>query len=197
MSEKLSVRPATGSGSALTPPVCLRGHRLKVAGVSRGWDQDYWLPTVCCKVCEAMPDPRPCWALIDPALQLAPGEEPRRERLVLVAAPPAVRGAPGQITLQLNREILGRVTISVCGPCRRAVLEDLQVFDGNLRCGFGTVLLAAALARAPAPTYRWSTVPLPPESPAVLAFWSVVDFPGQLGKAERCTDMRRALGQVE
>lgn len=182
------VRPATGGGSARVPDRCLRGHHLSVSGAGNGWSHFYDLPDVTCRVCAALGDPVATWCLIDPARQFALPSAPERG-LVLVVIPPVERGATGRIELRLSGQAVAEVCLAACGPCRRAVITALDVEAARRRLGYGRVLVAAALARAPQARYRWSTAPLP-DTVEACAFWSAVGFPGTVGKPHFCSDMR-------
>lgn len=186
-----AVRPAAGSGSRRMPAQCLRGHTLAVGGATAGWSHAYGLPTVTCEVCYARRDTRDAkatWCLLDPTVQYSAGTAPDLG-LVLVTLPPVQRRAGvGRIELRWDRKPVGAVWLAICAPCRRALLTGLRVEPDRRQLGYGTVLVAAALALAAPPDYRWSTTTLP-DSPEVLAFWATVGgFPG-LGAPEPCSDM--------
>jgi GNAT superfamily N-acetyltransferase len=72
------------------------------------------------------------------------------------------------------------------------VLEQVRVDPGHSRHGYGRVLVAAALALAPA--CDWSTTAVDQTDPVARAFWAAVNWPGQLGTPAYCSDMRRAAG---
>jgi len=126
------------------------------------------------------------WGLIDPATQVT---EPTGRGLELVATPPPVRGGVGRIALDVDHSFLADVDLMICGPCRRAVLEQIRVDEEVRRLGYGRLLVSAALVRAPADQYRWSATETA-DSTEARAFWSRVPFPGTLGDPTYCTDMR-------
>lgn len=113
--------------------------------------------------------------------------------LALVRIPPAVpRSRVGQLQLRVDNVVRGDVDLAVCGPCRRAVLEQVRVDPAYTRRGYGRLLVAAAVAVAP--EFAWSTTAVDQANPIARAFWAAVDWPGQLGTPAYCTDMRRAAG---
>lgn len=182
--ELLPVRP----GVAGRPPErCLRGHRLTIAEASAGWSHDELSPTVTCRLCSEIRAQRATWLLIDPARQYIT-HAPREHRPALIAHPPLERTGVGSIQLKRRGVIVGDVDISICGPCRRAVLESIRVDDAHRRRGYGLVLLAAAVARAPIDQYDWSSTAVP-DTVTARGFWSVAEFPGTLGTPNYCTDM--------
>ena len=183
------VRPAAGEGSARVPDRCLRGHYLSISGAGNSWSHFYDLPDVTCRVCAALGDPAATWCLIDPARQFASPSAPERG-LVLAVIPPVGRGEAGRIELRLNGQTAGEVRLAACGPCRRAVITWVGVEVTCRRLGYGHVLVAGALARAPATRYRWSTTALP-DTVEARAFWASIGFPGDVGKPDFCSDMRR------
>ncbi|HET6502278.1 MAG TPA: GNAT family N-acetyltransferase [Amycolatopsis sp.] len=183
------VRPAVGDGSARIPDRCPRGHHLRISGAGSGWSHFYDLPDVTCRVCAALGDTA-TWCLLDPTRQPAAEAAPERG-LTLVRFPPARRAGIGRIELQLNGQTVGEVSLAACGPCRRAVLTGIRVDDVPVnyrRLGYGRVLVAAALARAPAARYRWSTTALR-DTVEARAFWAAVGFPGTVGHPTYCSDM--------
>jgi len=183
------VRPASGSGGAQVPDWCLRGHYLGVGGAGVGWSHFYRLTDITCRVCAALRDPAANWCLLDPARQY-PADSAPGQGLVLAVVPPSARGGIGRIELRLARRPVGEVALAACGPCHRAVLVRVLVPDEHRRLGYGRVLIAAALARAPASRYHWSTV-RGPETVAAKAFWAAVRFPGKIGEPGYCSDMLR------
>lgn len=181
------VRPAPRPRPA-RPDRCLRGHSLAIAGCSIGWSHFYRAETVACALCLEEGSDRATWCLVDP------GENsgPQPFGLSLVVLPPAVRGGVGRIEIRLDNDPIGDIDFAACGPCRRAVLEQVRVDDAYRRLGFGRVLVAAALTRAPADLYTWSTTAME-RTLAARAFWASTEFPGQLGTPDYCTDMRTAV----
>lgn len=186
------VRVATGDGSARVPDRCLRGHYLSISGAGNGWSHFYDLPDVTCRVCAALGDPAATWCLIDPARQFAAPSVPERG-LVLAVVPPVERGGAGRIELHLNGQGVGEVRLAACGLCRRAVITWVDIAVTHRRLGYGHVLVAAALARAPRARYRWSTTALPGTVEA-RAFWASTGFPGDVGDPQFCSDMRLREG---
>ncbi|MQA10529.1 MAG: GNAT family N-acetyltransferase [Pseudonocardiaceae bacterium] len=186
-----AVRPAVGRGSAQSPDYCLRGHRLQIAGVTGRYSHYYRLTDITCEVCYALKDPLATWYLIDPTEQYS-AEDADTMGLVLVLIPPAMRGGLGHIELWLGGVSVGDIDLRACGPCRRAVLEHVRVDEKYRRMGYGRVLVAAAVARAPG--YSWSTTTMD-TSLATRAFWAAVgdQVPGDIGGPPNyCTDMLRA-----
>lgn len=167
---------------------CPQGHRLSLAKAGLGWDPSEWCATVTCHLCREMRAPRAAWILMNPAEQYVVGSPMPERQPVLIVQPPRERAGVGVIRLRRHRVVVGEVDVSICGPCRRAVLENIRVSEVHRRRGYGLVLLAAALARAPADQYEWSTTPLH-DTVAARAFWSIVEFPGTLGTPNYCTDM--------
>jgi GNAT superfamily N-acetyltransferase len=185
-------RPLRPSPRAHTLDRCLRGHDLRVAGFTTGWSPGLRLPRQTCEVCWALQDERASWCLVDPAEQHQADTAPAYG-LALVRIPPAVpRGGVGQLQLRVDGQVRGDVDVAVCGPCRRAVLEQVRVDPGSRRRGYGRVLVAAALALAPSCT--WSTTAVDQADPVACAFWATIDWPGQLGTPAYCSDMQRAAG---
>ncbi len=169
-----------------------RGHDFDVARATIGYSQLYGTYTVSCEVCRELDHEHATWALVDPFAQVAePGQG-----LELVVTPPSTRGGLGQITLHVDRRSIADVDLMICGPCRRAVLEQIRVDQECQRRGFGRLLVAAALARAPIDYYYWSTTSLN-SSTETRAFWSRVPFSGALGEPNYCSDMRTAAGMSE
>lgn len=184
------VRPAVGSGSAQVPRCCPRGHQLRIGGAGNGWSHFYDLPDVTCRVCAALGNGPATWCLINPTSQYPADAAPVRG-LALVVFPPSRRGGIGRIELRLNTRVTGEVHLAACGPCRRAVITRVEVAEAPVsfrRLGYGRVLVAAALARAPATRYRWSTAALP-DTVEARAFWAAIDFPGEVGRPGYCSDM--------
>jgi GNAT superfamily N-acetyltransferase len=185
------VRPAP---RGVGPSVCLNGHDLAVAGAGSGYSHRYRLAQEFCNVCYTLDAPRSSWCLVNPGDQHLEAVAPTTG-LVLVRIPPAERGGVGQLRLHVNGTARADLDLAVCGPCRRAVLEQIRVDEDHTRLGYGWVLVAAALAMASPSNYRWSTTRID-DSAAVRAFWSRVGFPGALGEPIYCTDMERAAGRL-
>ena len=189
----LPVRPVP-RGSR--PSRCPRSHDLAVAGALRTFHHLYGVDEITCNVCYALRDPLATWCPVDPAVQYAEADAPQ-DRFAIVRIPPTVpRGGIGQLQLRIDGDMLGDLRLAVCGPCRRAVLECVRVDEQHRRFGFGRVLVAAALALAPPSEYRWSRTHVDRADIVAQAFWSSVDWPGQVGEPERCTDMERAAGRL-
>ncbi|MGB3442641.1 MAG: GNAT family N-acetyltransferase [Actinophytocola sp.] len=184
------VRPAPGGRS---PVRCPRGHDLAIATARSGYHHWYDLTEITCGACHALGDPLASWCLVDPGEQhdarSAPGSG-----LVLVRTPPAERGGVGQLALWVDGEAQADLDLAMCGPCRRAVIEHVRT--DQPRRGYGRVLVAAALVRAPPSMYRWSTTPIA-DDPVARAFWSGISWPGTLGQPDYCTDMDRAAGRIQ
>jgi hypothetical protein len=183
------VRPAPGGDS---PTECLRGHDLAIATAKSGYHHWYALTEITCGACYALGDPLASWCLVDPAQQYDAGTAPC-SGLALVRIPPAVRGGVGQLELWIDGATQAGIGLAVCGPCRRAVIEEVRA--DVPRRGYGRVLVAAALALAPPTTYRWSTRRLP-DDPVIRAFWAGISWPGRLDQPDHCTDMDRAAGRL-
>jgi GNAT superfamily N-acetyltransferase len=110
--------------------------------------------------------------------------------------PAEPRGGIGRLQLRIDGDTLADLDLAICGPCRRAVLEQVRVDEDHRRFGYGRVLVAAALALAPPSEYSWSTTTIRHDDIVVRAFWSSVDWPGTLGDPHYCTDMERAAGRL-
>lgn len=162
----LPVRPQTA-----TLVTCLRGHHLDLYGKLKPYSHRYRLRCTLCEVCRAEEGCDPAarrvaeWAHLDVTAQHTPATAPG-EGLVLVAHPPAAGTLAGRIGLCLDGTEVGCATASLCVPCRAASLDYVHVAAEYRRLGFGRVLVAAAIARAP--SYRW-TAPLP-EGPVAQSF---------------------------
>ncbi|HEX6360867.1 GNAT family N-acetyltransferase [Actinophytocola sp.] len=165
-----------------------------MAGTQTGWAPGLRLARQTCEACWALHDERASWCLVDPAVQHQADTAPAY-RLALVRIPPdEPRGGIGQLQLQPDGDVRGDVDLAVCGPCRRAVLEQIRVDPAYRRHGYGRVLIAAALTLAPG--YDWSTTTVDWDDPVARAFWAAIDWPGQLGTPAYCTDMQRAADQL-
>ncbi|MQA11735.1 MAG: hypothetical protein GEU98_24935 [Pseudonocardiaceae bacterium] len=184
------VRPTTNP-RAEYPARCLRGHQMQVAGTQAGWSVLDHTETRTCRLCSCLRDPRATWSLVDVTKQQLGDTGLHGGHIRLEVFPPAVRGGVGRIQLRRYGRVVGDVDMAACGPCGRAVLEHIRVDEDCRRRGYGRVLLAATLVRAPASQFTWSTTKLA-DSVEVQAFWSVVEFPGTLGTPSYCTDMQRA-----
>lgn len=185
----LPVRPAPGGRS---PTECLRGHNLEIATVRLGYHHWYALTEITCGACHELGDPLGSWCLVDPTRQYDATAAPR-SGLVLVRTPPAARGGIGQLALWIDGETQADVDLAICGPCKRAVIE--QIRTDVPRRGYGRVLIAAAFVLAPPNAYRWSTTPIA-DDPVARAFWAGISWPGKLGRPDYCTDMDRAAGRL-
>jgi GNAT superfamily N-acetyltransferase len=186
----LPVRPAP---RGVRPTRCLRAHDLAIATSGTGYHHRYNLGTCTCNICWALRDPLHTWALVDPAGQHTAEDAPNAG-LALVRIPPSVRGGTGQLQLRIDGVTLADLGLAVCGPCRRAVLEQVRVDEPHRRQGFGRVLVAAALALALPRDYRWSSTTVD-DHVIAHAFWAAVGWPGQFTPAY-CTDMDRAAGRL-
>jgi GNAT superfamily N-acetyltransferase len=186
------VRPAPRD---IRPPRCLRGHDLDIAGTGVGYHHRFALSQLTCNICYELRDERASWCLVDPARHHLADEAPT-SGLVLVKIPPTVpRGGVGQLQLRLDGIALADLDLAVCGPCQRAVLENVRVDEQQRRRGYGRVLVAAALTLAPPSDYHWSTTSVS-DDVVTRAFWSTISWSGALGKPDRCTDMERAAGRL-
>jgi len=176
-----------------TPPEqCPRGHSSRIARVLLGYSHIYRAHTVTCRVCQELHHEPATWCLADPAAQV---RESTGRGLELVVTPPPMRGGVGQIALYVDQSRLADVDLMICAPCRQAALAQIRVDQEVRRRGYGRLLIAAALVRAPADQYRWSTTTTV-DTVEARAFWSRVSFPitGHHGEAQYCTDMRIAAG---
>ena len=190
---RLPVRPAP---RRIHPPRCLRNHDLTIAGAGNTYHHLYGVDAMTCNVCYALRDPLASWCLVDPAVQYSAATAPRTG-FALVRIPPDVpRGGVGQLQLRIEGDTLADLDLAVCGPCRRAVLEQVRVDEGHRRFGYGRVLVAAALDLAPPSDYRWSTTRINHDDVIARAFWSGITWPGTLGEPDYCTDMERAAGRL-
>ncbi|WP_236787975.1 GNAT family N-acetyltransferase [Amycolatopsis sp. GM8] len=109
-----------------------------------------------------------------------------------MAVPPAQLAGLGRIEIRLGRTVLGDIDLCLCRVEQRAVLEQVRVDEQYRRHGFGTVLVAAAHARAP--RYQWSTTVVRGEQ--ARAFWAAVSPPFPLGEPHWCTHMHIAAGRT-
>jgi hypothetical protein len=75
----------------------------------------------------------------------------------------------------------------------RAVIE--HICTDRPRQGYGRVLVAAALVRAPPTAYRWSTTRIA-DDPVTRAFWSGIAWSGTLGQPDYCIDMDLAARRI-
>ncbi len=172
------VRPALCSRSSAA---CLRGHDLAIARGRSGYNRRYGLTEITCNACYALGDPLASWCLVDPTRQYGLTTAPT-SGLVLVRIPPTTRGGVGQIALWIDGVAQADIDLAICGPCQRAVIE--QVRSDVQRRGYGRVLVAAALTRAPPSQYRWSTTRIA-NNPVARAFGPA--FPGRESSAIRTT----------
>ncbi|SEB47033.1 hypothetical protein SAMN04489727_2006 [Amycolatopsis tolypomycina] len=159
-----------------------------------GYDHSVYVPTSSCNLCQALGLSRSTWFEID--LRFAHEAPPTHAELVLVARPPRMRAGAGQIVLQLRSQQIGGLDLWLCGIDRRGVLGPVQVDASYRRRGFGTTLVAAALARGPG--YRWSTTALD-QSVAARAFCAAQRWPEgvQLSSPFYCSHMKLANGDNE
>ena len=192
----LSSQPSSDSGyPARTDEnheFCLNGHRLDVSGRSASYDHSVHLSTSSCDLCWELHLPRWTWLVIDHR-RLQHEAPASHAELVLAARPPEVKAGVGQIELRLRGQVIADIDVRLCGVDTRGVIEQVRVDEKYQRRGFGTVLVAAALARGPA--YRWSTTKLD-DSVGARAFWASLRPAGplQLGEPFYCSHMRLADG---
>lgn len=183
------VRPAADPDALVSH--CLRGHDLRIGGVTRSTHVLYNARLLRCLLCLKIGDERASWCLVNPAAQVdAPSLG-----LTLVATPPAVRGGIARIALHLNQPSVADLDVAYCGPCERVCLEQIRVDESYRRLGFGRLLLAAALARLSPERFCWSTTAIQDTLPA-RSFWASVPFPGELGVPHYCSDMRQQRGEA-
>ncbi|MFI5593721.1 hypothetical protein ACIA5G_52475 [Amycolatopsis sp. NPDC051758] len=156
-----------------------------------GYDHSVNVPTSSCNLCQALGLSRSTWFEID--LQFAHEAPPTHAELVLIARPPKVRAGVGQVVLQLRSQRIGGLDLWLCGIDRRGVIGPVRVEDTYQHRGFGTVLVAAALARGVG--YRWSTTAIG-ESVAVRAFCAAQRWPdgAQPSNPFYCSHMKLANG---
>lgn len=97
----------------------------------------------------------------------------------------------GQIVLQLRSQQIGGLDLWLCGVDQRGVIGPVRVETAYRRRGFGTVLIAAALARGAG--YRWSTTAIA-ESVTARAFCAAQHWPNgaELGSPFYCSHMKLA-----
>lgn len=182
----IPVRPGSGND----PTRCPWGHDLAIGGCIGSYSHFYYLSEYHCQACKASGrDGR--WALIDPTRQATP-DTASNSGLTLVATPPPQRAGVGRIQIRLDRSVLGDIDLSLCPVEQRAVIEHVRVDEQYRRHGFGRVLVAAALARAP--HYTWSTTAVTNEH--ARAFWAAVAPPIAIGEPHWCSHMRIAAGQT-
>jgi GNAT superfamily N-acetyltransferase len=86
--------------------------------------------------------------------------------MFLVVREPPSGTLTGQIDLHLDRAQVATATLSICVPCRAAILDYVHIVASYRRLGYGRTLVAAALARAPG--YRWTA--LLPDGPVAQSF---------------------------
>lgn len=172
---------------------CLRGHLREVAHGTGGYSHIDGLQLFSCDICHELGDPKATWCLVDITHQHIASPDPQDYRLRLEVIPPETRGGVGRIQLRRYGRIRGDLDMTACGPCRRAVLENIRVDEDSRRNGIATVLLAAAFVRASPTQYDWSSTVIT-DTLEARAFWSVTEFPGTLGTPHYCTDMQHANG---
>ncbi|MEU3770795.1 GNAT family N-acetyltransferase [Amycolatopsis keratiniphila] len=147
-----------------------------MAGVRQGWSQDYRAPEWLCEACYALPGRDGVWALIDPApSQQATEDQVYEYGLRLVLLRPTTAAGIGAVQLRLGHTIFGEVNFSLCGTDRRAIIVHVEVEEKHRRRGAGSVLVAAAVARAD--RYDWSMLPIG-QDPVAVAFWASIGAVG-------------------
>ncbi|MEV7099316.1 GNAT family N-acetyltransferase [Amycolatopsis sp. NPDC051045] len=181
----LSARPAVHHGH------CFNGHDLDIAGRTMSYDHSVYVPTSSCNLCQALGLPRSTWFEID--LRFVHETPPTDAELVLIARPPTARAGVGQVDLQLRSQRIGGLDLWLCGIDRRGVIGPVGVDASYRRRGFGTVLVAAALARGAG--YRWSTTAIS-ESASARAFCAAQYWPDgvHLSRPHYCSHMKFANG---
>lgn len=179
--------------TAANHELCLNGHNLSRAGVNCGHDHGYWLSDVTCNLCLELRLPRATWDEVD-HLRLGAEHPPTHAKLLLDIVRPPVRAGVGQIVAKLDGVAIADIDLRMCAVDERGVIEHVRVDDGYRRRGLGTILVAAALARAPG--FRWSTMEVDKGLPA-RAFWASLRpaVPLQIGEPVRCSHMREADGE--
>jgi GNAT superfamily N-acetyltransferase len=152
-----------------------------------GYDHSVYVPTSRCNLCQALGLSRSTWFEID--LRFAHETPSTHAELALIARPPTTTAAVGQVVLQLRGQQIGGIDLWLCGIDRRGVIGRIRVDACYRRRGFGTVLVAAALARGPG--YRWPTTAFG-ESVAARAFCAAQCWPdgAQLGSPFYCSHMK-------
>lgn len=173
--------------------LCLNGHNLDLVGRNCGFDHGYWLSSVACNLCLELRLPRGTWDEVD-HLRLGAEHPPTHAKLLLDIARPPVRAGVGQIIAKLEGVAIADVDLRMCPVDERGVIEHIRVDEQYLRRGLGTILVAAALARAPG--YRWSTTAVNKDLPA-RAFWASLRPAVRLaiGEPAYCSHMREADGE--
>ena len=156
-----------------------------------GYDHSVYVPTSSCNLCQALGLPRSTWFEID--LRFAHETPQAHAELVLVAMRPAARAGVGQVELRLRSRQIGVLDLWLCGVERRGVVGPVRVDPSCRRRGFGTVLVAAALARGTG--YQWSTTALG-ESVTARAFCAAQRWPAdtQLSTPFYCSHMKLVNG---
>ena len=143
--------PGSDSGLPSRPAVhherCFNGHDLNVAGRTMGYDHSVYVPTSSCNICQELGLSRSTWFEVD--LRFVHEAPSTQAELGLVARPPAARAGAGQVALHLRNQQIGGINLWLCGVDRSGVIGPVQVDAAYRRRGFGTVLVAAALARGP------------------------------------------------
>jgi GNAT superfamily N-acetyltransferase len=155
------------------------------------YDHSVYLPTSSCDLCQALGLPRSSWFEVD--LRFAHETPPTHAELVLIARPPRKRAGVGQVMSQLRSQRIGGLDLWLCSVDRRGVIGPVRVEAPYRRRGFGTVLVAAALARGAG--YRWSTTAIN-ESVIARAFCATQRWPegAQLRTPFYCTHMKLVSG---
>lgn len=180
-----NVRPTT----KLTPYHCPWGHDMRIGGCNGSYSHFLATQTYSCDACRLAGRRDNGWVPIDPTCQ-HPADAAPDAGIALVVVPPPQRAAVGQIQARINGVTIGDIDVSLCSVEERAVIEQVRVDDGFRRYGFGSLLVAAALARAP--RYAWSTTTV--TSPEARAFWAAVGEPTNIGDPQWCSHMRVAAG---
>lgn len=129
------------------------------------------------------------WCLID-ARQQAPISTANTTAigLKLIAQPPPTTAGVGQIRLYLDQDIVSEVDVTLCGVCRRGLIEHVRTEPSQRRRGLARTTVTAALVRGP--SYTWATTTVN-DDPIARAFWA--NFPRTAaGQPLWCEHMRAA-----
>jgi GNAT superfamily N-acetyltransferase len=155
------------------------------------YDHSVYVPTSSCNLCQALDLPKSTWFEID--LRFEHEGPLTQAELVLIARPPAARAGVGQVVLQLRSRLIGSLDLWLCGIDRRGVVGPVRVDAAYRRRGFGTVLVAAALARGA--DYQWSTTAMG-ETVAARAFCAALRWPAEtrLSVPFYCSHMKLVNG---
>ncbi|KZB82731.1 hypothetical protein AVL48_37570 [Amycolatopsis regifaucium] len=142
-----------------------------------GYSHRYGTSSFICTACRDAGGPDAGeWITINPDLphQLRP-DQVDGLKISLVVVPPDSPAGAGQIQLVHQGEVYGYIALALCGTCRRAVVQYLEVAEARRRRGVGRVLVAAARARCEG--YLVTTAPLGTD-PACTRFWAQVGLLG-------------------